>query len=110
MDDERMARVVQLLQGFKPDILSAWPSSLYLLARWMERHGKKLDSPRFLVTSSENLYSHVREFLEKFYQAGVVDFYGQEESVAFAMQCKYRKPYHLQMLLGIPELIPLEKF
>ena len=108
MDDERMAKTVRLLQDFKPDIISAWPSSLYLLARWMDRQGKTLHSPRFLVTSSENLYSHVREFLENFYQAGVVDFYGQEESVVFAMQCKHRKPYHLQNLLSIPELIPTQ--
>ena len=106
MDDNRMARAVQLLQRFKPDIISAWPSSLYMIARWMKRHGKKLQSPRFLVTSSENLYPHVRSFLEEFFQARLSDYYGQEESVVFAMQCENPGPYHLQMLLGIPELLP----
>ncbi len=106
MDEERLSAAVRLLEGFRPDILSAWPSSLYLLARWMSRKGKRLQSPRFLVTSSENLYPHVRDFLEEFYQARVIDFYGQEESVAFAMQCDNPGPYHVQMQASIPELLP----
>jgi phenylacetate-CoA ligase len=106
MDEERLSAAVKLLEGFRPDIISAWPSSLYLLARWMSRKGKRLQSPRFLVTSSENLYPHVRDFMEEFYQARVIDFYGQEESVAFAMQCDNSGPYHLRMLASIPELLP----
>lgn len=105
MDEERMSATADLLQEFKPDIISAWPSSLYLLARWMTRRGRKLQSPRFLVTSSENLYPHVRDFVEDFYQARLIDFYGQEEGVAFAMQCQYAKLYHFQALLSIPELL-----
>jgi len=40
------------------------------------------------------------------FKASVSDFYGQEESVAIAMQCSLGLGYHVQMEMGIVELVP----
>ncbi len=106
MDEPRIAKMVDLLEQFKPAFISAWPSSLYILARWMERNKRTIQPPKFLVTGSENMYPHITEQIEKVFKAPVSDFYGQEESVASAMQCSLCRGYHIQMEMGIVELLP----
>ena len=106
MDEERLGKMADLLQEFKPDIISAWPSSLYILARWMERNKRSIRPPKFLVTGSENIYPHIIEVIERVFKAPVSDFYGQEESVASAMQCSLSQGYHVQMETGVVELVP----
>jgi phenylacetate-CoA ligase len=106
MDEPRLEKMVDLLEQFKPDFISAWPSSLYILARWMERNKRSIQPPKFIVTGSENMYPHMTERIEAVFRAPVSDFYGQEESVAIAMQCAMGEGYHVQMEMGIVELLP----
>jgi phenylacetate-CoA ligase len=104
VNEQRLEKIVNLLNSFKPVYLSAWPSSLLILAKWMERTGKRVPPLRYLISGSENLYPHVRETVERVFGAPVIDHYGQEESVAVAMQCSYGRGYHVQMEMGILEL------
>jgi phenylacetate-coenzyme A ligase PaaK-like adenylate-forming protein len=106
MDEQRLEKTSDLLEEFKPTFISAWPSSLYILARWMARKKRTIPPPKFLVTGSENIYPHMTELIEDVFKAPVSDFYGQEESVAIAMQCSFRRGYHIQMEMGILELLP----
>jgi phenylacetate-CoA ligase len=106
MDEPRLEKMVDLLEQFKPTFVSAWPSSLYILARWMERNKRTIQPPKFIVTGSENIYPHMTERIEEVFKAPVSDFYGQEESVAIAMQCAMREGYHVQMEMGVVELVP----
>ncbi len=106
IDEPRLEKMVDLLEQFKPDFISAWPSSLYILARWMERNKRTIQPPKFIVTGSENMYPHMKERIEEVFKASVSDFYGQEESVAIAMQCSLGQGYHVQMEMGIVELVP----
>lgn len=105
-DESELAQTADALNSFKPDFISAWPSCLYILARWLEKNGRKIHSPRYIITSSENLYPHMRETIERAIGASVIDWYGQEESVAVAMQCSEARGYHIQMEAGFVELIP----
>ena len=106
MDEPRLEKMVDLLEQFKPAFISAWPSSLYILARWMQRNKRTIQPPKFIVTGSENMYPHMTERIEEVFKAPVSDFYGQEESVAIAMQCSLGQGYHIQMEMGIVELVP----
>lgn len=105
-DGRELSQIADALESFKPDFISAWPSSLNILARWMERNRTLKHTPKFLITSSENLYPHVRERIETTFRARLSDWYGQEESVVTAMQCSHANKYHVQMELGILELLP----
>ncbi len=106
MDEPRLEKMVDLLEEFKPAFISAWPSSLYMLARWMQRNKRTIQPPKFIVTGSENMYPHMTARIEEVFKAPVSDFYGQEESVAIAMQCSLGQGYHIQMEMGIVELVP----
>jgi phenylacetate-CoA ligase len=70
----------------------------------MEKRHRKIPPPRYIVTASENLHPHMKEAIEKAFEARVIDWYGQEESVAVAMQCSFAGGYHIQMEMGILEL------
>jgi len=109
VNDQKLRQIVEMLRDFKPSFISAWPSSLYLLARWMERAGETIPPPKFLITGSENLYPHRREFIERVLRARIADHYGQEESVAVAMQCSHTQGYHVQGEMGVLELRPFRK-
>lgn len=106
VNDARMRQIVNTLREFKPAFLSAWPSSLYLLARWLRRVGETIPAPKFIVTGSENLYPHVRAAIEETLKAKIADHYGQEEGVAVALQCAITQGYHIQGEMGIVELRP----
>jgi phenylacetate-CoA ligase len=106
MDETRLEKMVDLLEQFKPDFISAWPSSLYILARWVQRNKRTIQPPKFIVTGSENVYPHMIERIEEVFKAPVSDFYGQEESVAIAIQCARGEGYHIQMETGVVELVP----
>ncbi len=108
-DDAELGQIVQALESFKPTFISAWPSSLFILSRWIKRNRPLKHRPKFLITSSENLYPHMREQIESTFRAQLSDWYGQEESVSIAIQCSHSKKYHIQMELGILELLPTNK-
>jgi phenylacetate-CoA ligase len=108
VNPEKLDLAVRLLQKFRPVCISAWPSSLYILARWMERQKKSIPPPRFLIVGSENLYPHMKERIEHVFKAPVIDHYGQEESVAVAIQCSLGRGYHIQMENSAIELVPFQ--
>lgn len=105
-DESKLATIVEVLRKYRPTFLKAYPSSLYVIARWMERNKKTIPSIRYVLTSSENLYPSIKEQAEKVFKAPVVDHYGQNEQVAYAFQCRVAQGYHVQGEQCIMELVP----
>ncbi len=106
VDDRRLEMMVDRLEQFKPAFINAWPSCLYILAKWMERNGRSIPPPKYIVTSSETQYPHIREKVESVFQSRIIDWYGQEESCAVAVQCPLAQGYHIQMEMSIIEMLP----
>ena len=106
VDDTKLEQMVTELDRFKPTYIKAFPSSLYVLARWMERNQRTIPPPKCIITSSENLYPSIKEQAEKAFSAPVIDWYGQNEKVATACQCSLAQGYHIQMEQAVVELIP----
>lgn len=109
VDNERLKIIVDELKRFQPDFINAWPSCLYILARWMDRNNRSIKPPKYIVTSSENHYPHMKEYVENIFKSKVIDWYGQEESVAVAAQCKLAQGYHIQMEMCLIELLPYKE-
>jgi phenylacetate-CoA ligase len=105
-DEKSLFIAASELKRFEPDFITGWPSCIYLLATWMKRNNFKMPGPKYVLTSSENLYPHYRKEIESFFGAKVIDSYGQNEFVATAVQCSHGKGYHTVMEMGIIELIP----
>jgi phenylacetate-CoA ligase len=109
VDHKRLETMVDELERFRPAFINAWPSCLYVLAKWMERNGRSIPPPKYIVTSSENQYPHIREEIERVFRSKIIDWYGQEESCATAIQCEFAQGYHIQMEMGIVELVPVSR-
>jgi phenylacetate-CoA ligase len=106
VDDTKLEQMATELDRFRPRFIKAFPSSLYVLSRWMDRHNRTIPSPKCIITSSENLYPSIKEQAEKVFRAPVIDWYGQNEKVATACQCAVGQGYHIQMEQAVVELIP----
>ncbi|MFH1115835.1 MAG: phenylacetate--CoA ligase family protein [Pseudomonadota bacterium] len=106
VDDRRLEMMVDRLEQFRPAFINAWPSCLYILAKWMEKNNRSIPPPKYIVTSSETQYPHIREKVESVFRCRVIDWYGQEESCAVAVQCPLGQGYHIQMEMGLIEMLP----
>lgn len=104
--DENLMKIFEALKEYRPHFIRGWPSSIYLISRWMARTQRCIVPPKYVVTSSENLYHYVKKRIEESFETRVVDAYGQSEFVAYALQCPHAKAYHVQMETGILELLP----
>jgi len=107
VDDEKLDRIVQALKQFRPSFIKAFPSSLYILARWMERNKRSIGPIKYVITSSENLYPSIKDQAERTFRARVIDHYGQNEQVAHAFQCAEANGYHVQTEQCVMELVPV---
>jgi len=105
-DDESLSRTAKLLRKFKPAFISAYPSALRILTRWLARNKETIPPLKFVVTSSETLYPSIRQQAEEVLKCRVIDHYGQNELVACASQCAEAAGYHIEMEQNIVELIP----
>lgn len=108
-DERSLFIAASELRKFEPDFITGWPSCIFLLASWMKRNNFKIPSPKYILTSSENLYPHYKTEIESVFGAKVIDSYGQNELVATAVQCSHGKGYHCVMEMGIIELIPYKE-
>lgn len=85
--------LIDALKASGAQLLRAYPSSSFELARLADQLGLKLPL-RAVVTGSEPLYPLQREMLEQVFSCKVFDFYGMAERVAYAAQCEHGH-YHL---------------
>jgi|UniRef100_A0A7C4EWC6 phenylacetate-CoA ligase len=104
--EENLRQIAEALAQYRPAFIRGWPSSIYTIARWISENRRQIPRPKYIVTSSENLYPYMKKRIEESFDAPVADAYGQSEFVAYALQCAYRKAYHVQMETSIVEFIP----
>ncbi len=95
---------IQQILTFKPEILYAYPSTAYLLAKFFKLH--RIDY-RFdvIFTSSEALLPDTKHFIEDVFNTRVCDWYGQAERVAAISHCA-KGAYHIQEDYSLVELLP----
>jgi len=102
--ERHLSHYVRKIKEFSPIMLEAYPSTAFILAQYMERVGDSLDIP-VVHTSSEPLYPHWRELIERRLNAKVFDWYGMAERVCFAGECKAHEGLHTFSGYGITEFV-----
>ena len=98
-----VASIAEAFDRFAPRLLQAYPSTAYELASYLERHDQYLSIP-YVYTSSEPLYRHQREVIERRLRARVLDHYGMAERIAFASECEHGN-LHLNSDYSYVELV-----
>ena len=92
-DDE--TKKILTIQRLKPDILDGYSSSLFLLAKEVEKRGLETIRPRFIIGGAELIDDSQRHFIEKSFDAPFYDQYSSMEFGSLAWQCKEKMGYHV---------------
>jgi phenylacetate-CoA ligase len=79
----------------KPDALEGYSSSLYLLAREIERQGVNTIKPRIMFSGAELIDYSYRQLIEKVLGAPLYDQYATVEFERMAWQCPDKTKYHI---------------
>lgn len=84
--------------------LEGYPSTMFILASYLLRHGDTLPM-KAVFTSSETLHAVQRETFEAAFGCPVFDFYGHAERVIFAGECDRHGGKHLFDEYGVAEIV-----
>lgn len=101
---QNLPAYVEALKAFAPDVIDGYPSTLYVLARFLEATGDTLPV-RAAVTSSETLYDFQRELIERRFACRVFDYYALAERTVFAGECDRHEGHHVAMDYGLAEIV-----
>ncbi|MGB3586213.1 MAG: hypothetical protein WBA23_06715 [Tunicatimonas sp.] len=86
----------QQIQQLEPYAILAYPSSVEILANFFQSRGLTLNVPA-IFTSSEQVYQHQREKIEKVFNTRIVDWYGNAERTIALEQRQDGQYYELPM-------------
>ena len=94
------------IKKFKPDVLSGYPSAIYVFAKLVRKYNKKLPV-KFVEFYAENYTPEIKEYVEMTFGCRTVARYGHTERAVFAEL--YPEGYKFNGLYGFTELIPMEE-
>ena len=92
------------LAQFGPEVMDGYPSTLYVLAKYLQSRGETFPV-KAAVTSSETLYDFQRETIEESFCCKVFDYYALAERMTFSGECATHHSHHLAMEFGITEVV-----
>ncbi len=92
------------MKEFQPTVLDGYPSTLYVLAKFLKNNDQKFPL-KAVISSSETLYDFQREIVEESFQCRIFDYYALAERVVFATECERHSGHHLNMEYGISEIL-----
>ncbi|MCB1843131.1 MAG: phenylacetate--CoA ligase family protein [Halioglobus sp.] len=89
MSNANLLRFTQRVRQFRPRMLFGYPSSLALLAEYVLANGYQVDDLgiRVVFVTSERLYPHQRESIERAFGCPVANGYGGRDSGFIAHEC-----------------------
>lgn len=104
LSKQNLPAYFEALARFKPAVLDGYPSTLYLLAKFLQSRGETFPL-RAAITSSETLYDFQRQVIEERFACRVFDYYALAERVVFSSECERHEGHHLAMEYGIAEVV-----
>lgn len=104
MNDQTLASYVAEIRKRGIQFLEGYPSTLFILARFLERKGERLPLTA-VFTSSETLHNIQRDTLHAAFGCPIYDFYGLAERVLFAGECEMHDGKHIFDEYGTVEIV-----
>lgn len=94
LNDSVMMEYYWKLKKFKPRMLQAYTTPLYIFSDFLERYKLYLDIPSINV-SAEYLFDYQREKIEQVFGCKIFNWYGAREIGHAATECKVHKGMHI---------------
>ncbi len=105
LTDFNIPAYIEQLSKYRPDVIDAYPSSLYTIAKFADNQHISLKGiTRGITTSAETLFPECREVIERVFGVPIVDQYGAAEMCVFAGQCREGN-YHIHSDYGLLEFL-----
>lgn len=105
MTEKTLDEYVKILRKFKPKIINAYASAIYLMAQYMEKRGIGDIRPKAILTSCEMLFDYQRETIERVFGCEVFDYYSGRDTTLQAGECSEHSGYHLSIETGMVEFV-----
>ncbi len=86
---------ISILEKLKPAVLDGYSSSLYLLAKEVEKRGIKTIKPKFIIGGAELVGASSRQFVSQVFGVPFYDQYSSVEFERMAWQCPECQEYHI---------------
>jgi len=93
----------------KCDYLTIYPGRLYLLMNYLKKSRKKIPRYKAIIVQGNILSGVMKEKLETFFGARLIDTYGSAEFKEIAYTCKKCGNLHINSDIIYPEFIPYDK-
>lgn len=105
MSDADMDAYVNVINSFKPRFIRGYPSSIHLLADWIEENHRDIHHPDGVFTTSEKLQENARAKIESVFSCEVFDGYGLNDGGLSAFECQEHCGMHVDTERGIMEVV-----
>ncbi len=116
LTEQNVDQYVKLIDDYgKTDLLHAYPSSAYLLARIMDQQRLSLKERfKLIALGSEKLYGFQLDMIRKHLGDNITHWYGMAEGICLAGYCEHVDKFHIYPQLSIAEVLdandnPVEK-
>ncbi len=89
MGQKSMERYIEVIKNYKPRVLIGYANAIYLLAKFIEKKGLKLNcsSLKFISAGAESLSVYQKQVIAKVFQCPVAISYGSMEGGSIAAEC-----------------------
>jgi phenylacetate-CoA ligase len=104
LKDDTIPYYFDALKNAKVEYIEAYPSTIYILAQYLDQHNENFPL-KCISTSSETLLPIQREIIERRFQCKIHDAYSQSEGVMFSGECSCHSGHHLFSEYGITEIV-----
>lgn len=106
VNGSNIASLIEAINKFNPKFIHAYPSAIKNLTNCAISANVQLSiNVKALFLGSEGLFPPDRQFLEKYYNAKVVNWYGHSERLIHAGNCPFSDEYHVFPFYGYLELL-----
>ncbi len=102
--EDALPSYVEAIRRFRPRFMDAYPSTAYILARYIKSRNETIPL-QGVFTSSETLHPIQREVIEQAFACKVFDYYGLAERSVFATECEMHNGHHINLDYGIIEFV-----
>ncbi|MCI6152849.1 MAG: hypothetical protein MR673_06960 [Fusobacterium perfoetens] len=95
LSEKTLNDYIRILEKFNPEIIHVYPSSIYSLAKLIEKNKIKLKIPnlKLIFSSSETFNIRQKELVERIFRCRVFDLYGNTENSVHATNLYPEKSY-----------------
>jgi phenylacetate-CoA ligase len=96
---------VSALESIRPQVIDGYSSSMFLLAKEVEKRHIRTIKPKFVMGGAELIDEFSREYIEKVFDVPFYDQYASVEFERMAWQCKEKNMYHIDSDALIMEFV-----